>query len=91
MKTKSFELLKDLHVRYYQGAYDVLDDAIELATQIYCEVNEIERTDSDKFFEQIKEALHDKFPRGADSSEVWRSFKPTLEKFLDNMNYFLTK
>lgn len=51
MKTTSFELVKDLYVRYYQGAYEVLDDAIELASQIYCEANNIERANYNKYIE----------------------------------------
>ena len=91
MKTTSFELVKDLYVRYYQGAYEVLDDAIELASQIYCEANNIERANYNKYIEQMKEALHDKFPQGVYDTKTWKVFKPTLEKMLDNMNVFLPR
>ena len=90
MKEKTFELLKNLHINYYQGCYDIVSEAIELTTQLYCEINNIDREVYDKHYMIFKETVCKLYPYEQRQGD-FENFINQLIMLLDGMNYTLTK
>lgn len=79
MKEKAFVLLKELLLLQSAGGFDMFNNAIELAIDVYCEITE---TDKEKFNEDLHAIQASVWHEGCRCSD-FKSRQSTYSLLLD--------
>ena len=80
MKDKCFELLKELLLEQTAGAFNILDEPIGLAIDIYCEMT---NTDRIQFTTQLSSIGRTVWGGEPPTNDDWKEKQATYEKMID--------
>lgn len=88
MKDKSFKLMKELLLEQAQGAGTLIQEEIDLAKELFCEINGYSLERFEELYKEAWEHLYTLYPNGIECNE-WKTFRVQYAMLIDGIKYAL--